>query len=57
MKQIGFDFTILLFLLLLGFFALIPVFAKKYLSKYFKTGDIEIENKNLEKRTDDKKDN
>jgi uncharacterized membrane protein YdjX (TVP38/TMEM64 family) len=39
MKQIGFDYKILLFLLFLGFFALIPIWAKKTLSKYFKTDE------------------
>jgi uncharacterized membrane protein YdjX (TVP38/TMEM64 family) len=40
MKKIGFDFRVMLFLLFLGFFALIPVWVKKYFSKYFKTEEI-----------------
>jgi uncharacterized membrane protein YdjX (TVP38/TMEM64 family) len=40
MEKIGFDFRVMLFLLLLGFFALIPVWVKKYFSKYFKTEDL-----------------
>ncbi len=43
MERIGFDFKILFMLLLLGFFALIPVWAKKLFSKYFKTGDLKID--------------
>lgn len=39
MKQIGFDFKILLFLLFLGFFALIPVYVKKLFASKFKLGD------------------
>ncbi len=44
MKQIGFDLRIILFLLLLGFFALIPVGIKKLFSKYFKTDDLKKQN-------------
>lgn len=39
-KRIGFDFNIIMFLLLLGFFALIPVWVKKLFSKYFKTENL-----------------
>jgi len=34
--KIGFDFKFMLFLLLLGFVALLPIYAKKCCSKYFK---------------------
>ena len=45
MKQIGFDFKIILFLLFLGFFALIPIWVKKFFAKYFKTEELNKEDK------------
>lgn len=44
-KRIGFDFKIIIFLAALGFIALIPIWVKKYFSKYFDT-------ENLNKKVD-----